>query len=317
MRKTILTVFFSVLFHASFAQVEKIVQLDSVTIEAVKRGFDVNDFINLVRYDTSFYRAFRMLHVYPYYIKSNLVVSDKSGKEKGSLKRRASQKVFDNKRWMVMEEEKVSGKIFNRKKEYNSYTAEMFDHIFFPKDTLPVDDLKSVSVIHSPSSDSKIERNKQKIKTLIFNPGAEVESVPLIGNRMTIFDEKMTKHYDYKIYTSLYDDTIPCYIFLCKAKALNEIETDDKAVIKELSSWFDRHTFNIFSRNYTLSYRSVLFDFDVKMNVRLEKINAVLVPTSISYNGFWDVVFRKPEIVKFEIEFSDYEINSGQKNYRE
>lgn len=294
--------------NIAFSQVTKVVQLDSITIEAVKRGFDVNDFINLVRNDTSFYKAFKMLHVYSYHLKSNLHIYDKSGKEKGSLEKRASQKVFNKKRWIVIEEENVSGKIFNRKKEYYSYTAEMFDNIFFPDDTLAVDNLQTSYVTRSLSNDSKMERNKQKLKTLIFNPGAQVDGVPLIGDRMAIFDEKMTGHYDYKISSENYKDTIPCYVFSCKAKQVDEIETDDKAVIKDLSSWFERKSFNTIARIYTLRYSSIFFDFDVKMDIRLEKINGVLVPSFISYDGFWDVPFRKPEVVKFNILFSNYDI---------
>ena len=58
-----------------------------------------------------------------------------------------------------------------------------------------------------------------------------------------------------------------------------------------------------------MTYRSIFFDFDGKMNVKLQEINNELVPVSINYSGFWDVPFRKPEIVQFKILFSDFDIN--------
>lgn len=296
------------LFRGSFSQaVSKIIQLDSVTIQATKRGFDVKDFVEWVQHDTTFYKAFKNLHYYPFKMKSDLVVYDKSDKEKGLLQRKATQYVVNQKRWMVVKDEKVSGKIYNRKKEFNYYTAELFDHIFFRTDTLPAS-----NIIHDKAdaedTGSKNGKYTEKLKTLMFNPGAEVGGVPLIGNKMAIFDEDMTKHYDYKILTDTFNDSIPCYVFSCKAKKVDENKTDSKAVIKDLETWFDKRTLNVVARKNTLEYKSIFFDFDVKMEVKLEEINGALVPVFINYNGFWDIPFHKREIVQFQLLFSDFEI---------
>jgi hypothetical protein len=292
----------------SFSQtVDKVITLDSVTIEAVKRGFDVKDFIDWVQNDTTFYKAFKNLRYYPYNMESKLTVFDKSNTEKAMLQRQAVQKVIEGKRWIIIKEENVSGNIYKKNKEHKYYTAEMLDYIFYPKDTFPASNLLSdkSDFVHP---DSKIEKNIEKLKILMFNPGAEVGGVPLIGNRMAIFDEKMTKHYEYKILTDTINDSIPCYIFSCKAKQVNEIETDDKAVIKNLSTWFDKRTLNVLRRAYTLTYSSIFFDFDVTMNIELQQIKGALVPITIQYNGNWDIPFRKPEIVNFNINFYNFDI---------
>ncbi|MEP7170286.1 MAG: hypothetical protein ABI855_13025, partial [Bacteroidota bacterium] len=257
--------------------------------------------------DTTFYKAFKNLHYYPFKLQSELTVYDKSKKETGSLQRKATQYVSNKKRCMVIEDEKVAGNIYKKKKEYNCYTVELFDHIFFHLDTLPAS-----NIIHDKAdeenTDSKNGKYTEKLKTLMFNPGAEVGGVPLIGNRMAIFDESMTKHYDYKILSDTFNDSIPCYIFSCKAKQIDGTRTDGKAVIKELSTWFDKRTLNVVARNYRLVYSSIFFEFDVTMDVKLQEINNALVPVIIKYDGFWDIPFKKPESVKFEIRCSDFDI---------
>jgi hypothetical protein len=307
------TTFFILLINVFFLQetfpqtVDKVIQLDSVTIQATKRGFDVRDFVDWVQHDTTFYKAFKNLHYYPYKLKSNLTVYGKSREEKGTMQREATQYVTDKKRQLVIENEKVSGNIYKKKKEYNYYTVELFDHIFFQRGVRPAS-----NIIHDNSDaedpDSKNGKYTEKLKTLMFNPGAEVGGVPLVGNKMAIFDEDMTKHYAYKILTDTFNDSIPCYVFSCKARQINENKTDGKAVIKDLETWFDKRTLNVVARKNSLAYTSILFDFDVKMEVKLEQINGALVPVFINYNGFWDIPFRKPEIVNFEIVFSDFDI---------
>ncbi|HKR06039.1 MAG TPA: hypothetical protein VJY62_15490, partial [Bacteroidia bacterium] len=255
------------------------------------------------------------LHYYPFKMKSNLTVYGKSksadrvaGEEKGTLHRKATQYVKDRKRWIVIDEEKVSGKIYKKKKEYNYYTAELFDHIFFRLDTMTAS-----NIIHdkadAENTDSKNGKYTEKLKTLMFNPGAEVGGVPLIGNKMAIFDEHMTKHYDYKIMSDTLNDSIPCYVFSCKAKQLDSTRTDGKAVIKDLETWFDKRTLNVVARRNSLAYKSIFFDFDVKMEVKLEEIEGALVPVFIDYNGTWDIPFHKREIVQFNILFSDFDIS--------
>lgn len=309
-RKIFLVLFFFIVKMPEelFSQaVDKVIQLDSVTIEATKRGFDVKDFIEYVQKDTTFYKAFKNLHFYPFKMKSNLIVYDKSKNQKGSLHRDVVQKVNQFKRCLIITDEKYSGNIYNKKKEFNYYTAELFDHIFFPRDTLP-----ATNIIDDPSDSenlhSKNGKYTDKLKKLMFNPGSEVEGVPLIGNRIAIFDEKMTKHYNYKILSDTLNDTIPCYIFMCKAKQNSDNKTDDKAVIKELNTWFDKKTLNVLKRTNTMAYKSIFFDFNVSMSVDLEQVNNVLVPLKINYNGLWDIPFHKPENVQFNILFNDYEI---------
>lgn len=288
-------------------EIGKSVQLDSVMVEAVKGGFNVDDFIELVKNDSSFYQSFKNLHVYPFRFKTSLVVLNTRDKEKASLYREATHHVNENREWTQIDKETTTGNIYKKNGSFTYYTAELLDYTFFSKDTGYVTN-KSTRNKNDKRKEEENNDNYERLKTLIFNPGSKVEGVPLIGNKMAIFDEDMSPYYDYFINAENYQDTIKCYKFICRAKQNEQLKTSKKAVIKELISWFDRKTFAIVKRKYVLAYSSVFFDFDVTMEVNLTQLNGVLVPVYNSYSGSWDIPFRKPEIVGFTMQFSDFEI---------
>jgi len=115
------------------AQVVKSVVLDSVVVQAVKKGFSVEDFIEMVQADTSFLRAFRYTRSTAHHVEGTMTVYGRKKRVVAKRYNRATQQVTSSRRWMVHEEEKVEGKFYNRKNEPGSYTAELFDDIFFIK----------------------------------------------------------------------------------------------------------------------------------------------------------------------------------------
>ena len=295
--KTSLTVFILFLFsNSAFSQVVKSVVLDSVMIQAVKRGFDVNDFVEMVKSDTSFLRGFRNLRNAPHEVKGYMTIYGKKKKAEATRYRRALQKSNGAYRWINIVEEKVSGKFYDRRNEPETYTAEIFDDIFFFKDTLPV---LSPSVSISATTNSNNSGNINKLKKLVFNPGAEIDGVPIVGKRLAIFDDEMTPYYDYSITTSNFKDSVSCYVFSCRAK----VEAGDYPVLKSLQTWFNRKTFDIVYREYRYQYSGMLFDFDVTMKVTMGYEKSVLYPVQILYSGFWDLPLRKQETVDFELDF--------------
>ncbi len=283
----------------------KSIQLDSVMVQAVKGGFSVEDFIELVKNDTSFYTSFKNLHAYPFKFKTSLAVFTPEDKEKATLYREAAHHVEGNREWTEITREQSTGNLYKRNKTFKYYTAELLDYTFFPKDTGSL--VRRNGTGRSTENDQN-NSNYERLKTLIFNPGTEVKGVPLIGKKMAIFEDEMSRYYDYFINAENYQDSIRCYKFICRARQDALQKTSDKAVIKELISWFDRKTFNIVKRRYVLSYQSVFFDFDVTMEINLTQINGALVPVLNTYKGYWDIPFRKAEIVGFTLNFSDYEI---------
>jgi len=278
------------------SQVVKSVVLDSVVVEAVRRGFNVADFIEMVKADTSFLRAFNYLRNSFHEVEGNMIIYNKKNKITATRYRRAQQIIAGNKSWMFFKEEKVTGDFYNRKEKPELYTAEIFDEIFFYKDTVPV---YSTSGTTSTTENSNNAGNINKLKKLVFNPGAEISGVPIIGKRMAIFDDDMVEYYDYNISIDTFGDSISCYVFSCKAKP----GSGDYPVVKNFNTWFDRKTFNIVYRDYQLTYSGVLFDFDVEMKVEMKNHLNEIYPGTIEYSGFWDIPMKKQETVDFQLKF--------------
>ncbi len=73
-----------------------------------------------------------------------------------------------------------------------------------------------------------------------------------------------------------------------------------------MTTWCNARTLEIIGRNYSLSYKAGVYDFDVDMEVQLEKIGELLVPKVLRYRGEWDVVFKKKERAVFTATLFDF-----------
>ena len=270
--------------------------LDSVMIQATRQGFDVADFIDMVKSDTSFLRGFQNIRNNPHQVAGTITVYNKKKKVIATRYKKAKQRIENSKSWMEMQEEKVTGDFYDRKMKPETYTAELCDEVFFYRDTMAVLPISQSITGETPANN---QGNISKLKTLVFNPGAEIEGVPLVGKRMAIFDDDMVKYYDYAIQSKMYQDSISCYVFSCKTKP----DAGDYPVLKNLNTWFDRKTFNVVYRDYQYQYSGMLFDFDVNIKVTMDYNGELLYPAKIDYKGFWDIPFHKEEKVDFDITF--------------
>ena len=57
-------------------------------------------------------------------------------------------------------------------------------------------------------------------------------------------------------------------------------------------TWFDMKTLEVQARNYSLSYKAGVYDFDVSMEVEMTKFNELSVPKILRHKGNWDVIFK-------------------------
>ena len=119
---------------------------------------------------------------------------------------------------------------------------------------------------------------------------------------MAIFEPHMREFYDFRIRSEQYQDETDCYVFSAVVKDAYRNKAS-KTVLKELHTFFSKENFQVVARDYHLSYRLPIYDFDVKMQVELGQVGAEYVPTLIRYEGNWDVPLKKPEIGFFEIRF--------------
>ncbi|MFY0253917.1 hypothetical protein ACDQ55_08195 [Chitinophaga sp. 30R24] len=278
------------------------VNLDEVIVAAKRIGFDVNSFIKRVEDDTTFYRAFKNLHVVGFDAINDIRILDKDAQIKASLFNQTHQEVTDRCRVMQVSNEKVTGDFYTRKGNYNYYTAELYGNLFFTQGTVCVDEHGETP----ENATGSLAKHKAQLKQLIFNPGKPVRGVPIVGQKVAIFDKDVMHYYDFSISAENYVDGTPCYVFTAKAKP--DLSRIDRAevVIDELVTWFNKENFEIVGRKYALSYKTMLFDFNVKMDVQMTKFNGLLIPALVAYNGTWDIPFKKRETAVFAAKFVNF-----------
>lgn len=274
------------------------VQMDEVVINAARGGWDVAGFIRRVKTDTTFYKAFRSLHLVPYTSTNDIRVYDKKGNVQASLNSKTRQNISKGCRTMDVLQEKVTGDFYKRNKKYNYYTAELYAYLFFTEGKVCNED-DVVAGMMNERGKGQLEKSKYQLKQLIFNPGSKVAGVPFMGDKAAIFDPDVAKLYNFHLLSDEYAGT-DCYVF----KAIPKKGKEGDVVYKELTTWFRKSDYAILARDYTLSYNTVLYDFDVHIKARTSQVGGKLLPTRLEYDGNWHVFTKKRERVKFTTSIS-------------
>ncbi len=313
MKKIFLLLLCIPFFRQSFAQeinrfnpdtIKTIVLDSAVNIKAEK--LNVETFIRKVMYDTSFYQSFRDMKRYTFIAENRIYSYDKNNKVDGKIYRKIRHNNSGpyKMEYLVKQD---TGKIYKRNGKYQLYTVEMFDYIFmnaYNTDFVP----------NAPKPDGKGGTNesyKDKLKTLIFNPGRPIK-VPFIGSKTEIFSANMRQYYDYGFTSGTYLDSIPVYRFKVSVKPDLSKWTKDGIMIKELVTIFDKRNFNILGRYVDMKYSNMLFDFDVQMNIEMGYFGDDKLPTKITYQGNWDYPFKKEERASFLIVHKDYKLEKAK-----
>jgi hypothetical protein len=303
MKRILFIAFFA--FHFAFAQAQQDttissfnIEMDEVVVGSIRGGWDVGEFIRRVRTDTTFYKAFKSLRVVSFNAVNDIRIFNKRGGTEATYFSRTRTNVSNGCRTMQTSDERVTGDFFKRNKDYRYYTAELYAYLFFTKGRICGDNDIVGSSIHQRGSGS-MEKAKYQLKQLIFNPGSKISGVPLMGNKAAIFDPPTVRKYDFKLMSVEYAGE-SCYLF----RALPKKEYADDVVYNELSTWFRKSDYAILARDYSLSFSTPVYDFDVKMRVRLQPMGSRLLPTRIEYDGNWRVATQGRERGKFTTVFS-------------
>ncbi len=267
----------------------------------VNKKLDVDWFIQRVKSDTTFYKAFRNLRIIGYTAINDIRMLDKNGTIKASLHSTTQQMRKGNCRTMQVLDQKTTGNIFDRQGNFNYYTAQMYAGLFFTKDSVCGENNIVKGHEFSTSGLSGIEKHKEQLKMLFFDPGKKISGLPFISNKTEIFDPAMADNYDMYIDYRNYN-SVPCYVFTINVKEGRK----SNVVIDEMTTWFNAKTFEIVARNYALSYDAGVYDFNVKMEVQMTKVGSLLVPKVITYNGNWKVIFNKRERGVFTATLFDF-----------
>ena len=308
MIKKIIPAFFCLLITVKSHAQEKndsVITVGNKTITlsevVVNNKLNVPAFINRIKNDTSFYKAFRNLHILGFTAINDIRMNDSEGKLKAGLQSTTKQIRSNNCRYMQTLEEKITGDMYDENRQFNYYTAQMYASLFFTKDSVCGEDNIVAGTEFSTKGKSGMEKNKEQLKMLFFNPGRRINGLPFISNKTAIYDDEMADSYDMSIDIDMYKNT-SCYIFTQKVKP----ESKSEVVVDEMVTWFNAETFEVVARNYSLSYSAGVYDFKVQMEVVMTKYGEYLVPSLIRYTGNWKAIFKQRERGVFTATLFDF-----------
>jgi hypothetical protein len=258
----------------------------------VRNNFNYKTLLTQIKEDTTFYKAFRNLRILGFSSYNDIQMKDKNGAVKASLFSKTRQNHAEGCRTMDVLEEKVFGDFYDKSKDYNYMTAGLYAGLFFTKGKVCGENNIVKGRTMSFSDKSGMEKHKEQLKMLFFNPGKKIPGIPLIGNKLDLYDDAAHKLYDYKLDVVEFHGA-PAYVFSITPK--DEKVNSDRVVIDQMVTWFDMKTLEVLARNYSLSYKAGLYDFDVSMEVEMTKFEGLTVPKILRYRGDWDAIFKKRE----------------------
>ncbi len=300
------TIFFSFLLvwckaqiaDSVFANGKNVITLSNIVLD---NKLNVPAFISRVKVDTSFYKAFRNLRILSFTSINDIRMLNKNGSSRATLHSRSNQNRKDSCRTMQVLEEQVTGDMYDENRNFNYYTANMYASLFFTKGKVCGENNIVAGHDFSTSGKSGMEKHKEQLKMLFFNPGRKISGIPFMGKKTEIFNEDLADAYDMRIDYENYNN-INCYILRQKVKPGNE----DRVVIDEMNTWFNDSTFEVVARNYSLSYNAAFYNFKVQMEVIMTNFKGLTVPAVIRYHGNWKAVTKKRERGVFTATISDF-----------
>lgn len=307
MKLLFIPVFFTGFCAAAFAQPvpdtamagKKIITLSTVVVD---KNLNIPGFIRKIQADSSYYKAFKNLRILGFTAINDIRMLDKKDGLKASLFSKTKQVRSNNCRTMQVLEEQSSGDFYTDDRQYNYYTAQMYASLFFTKDSVCGEDNIVGNREFSTAGKSGMEKHKEQLKMLFFNPGKRIKGLPFMSNKTAIYDDEMADSYDMNIDMDIYNKT-SCYVFTQKVKPGRE----GSVVVDEMITWFDDVTFDVVARKYSLSYDAGVYDFKVQMEVQMTKFGELTVPSLIRYIGNWKAITKKRERGVFTATLYDFQ----------
>lgn len=284
---------------------ERLAKMVSLSEVIIRTDLNVARFMQRVKEDTTFYKAFKNLRVLGFTSWNSIQLKDKKGRIKAAMQSKTKQIREAGCRTMQVLEENSSGDFYDKSHDYNYYTAELYAGLFFTNGRVCGESNVVKGVEFKPKSQKGLAKHKEQLKMLFFNPGKKIPGIPLIGDKIDIFDPDRARYYDMHIDYGDYEGE-SCYIFSMKAKEDLRGGQRDAIVIDNMVTWFNVKTMEVMARNYDMSYDAGVYDFDVHVEVQMMKFGSYLVPRLLRYTGNWDVVFKKRERGMFTATLFDF-----------
>jgi hypothetical protein len=274
----------------------------------IRSGTNVPGFIKRVENDTTFYKAFKNLRVLNYSSLNDVRMFDRKGKVEASLFSKTRQWASRSCRVTKVIEEKTTGDFYKAGGDYNYYTAELYASLFFSKDTVCGQSNVIKDINLTLRGRKGLDKHKEQLKMLFFNPGEKIPGIPMIGNKLDLYDDNAHELYTYRLDYVDYHGKL-AYVFEIKPKEDLGFFAKDRVVVDQMITWFNPSTLEVLGRNYSLSYKAGVYDFNVQMEVEMTYTpNGLLVPKILRYKGDWDVVFKKRERGLFTATLFDFKV---------
>lgn len=272
----------------------------------VRNNFNYKAVLAAIQQDTSFYKAFRNLRVLGFSSFNDIRMLDKQDKVKASLFSKTRQHREKDCRYTEILQEEVTGDFYAPGRKYNYLTAELYASLFFARDTICGEN--NIVKGHSIRASGKkgLDKHKEQLKMLFFNPGKKIPGIPFIGDKLDLYDESAHALYDYRLDIEEWHGTL-VYVFTITTKDDLGFIKNDRIVVDRMVTWLDMKTLEVMARNYSLSYKAGVYDFDVSMEVEMTRYKQWVVPKVLRYKGNWDVIFKKREKAVFTATLFDFQ----------
>lgn len=277
---------------------KKVITLSEVVLN---NKLNAEAFINRIRNDSSFLKAFANLRVLGYTAINDIRMFDKQQQPSATCYSKTKQVRQNDCRTMQTLEEQTTGDFYDDNHQYNYYTAQMYASLFFTVGKVCGENNIVTGTQFSTEGKRGMDKHKEQLKMLFFNPGKRISGLPFMSNKTAIYDDDMADVYDMSIDMDDYNNT-SCLIFKQKVKPGKE----GKAVVDEMVTWFNDKTYEVVARTYSLSYDAGVYDFKVTMEVQMTHFGDLLVPKLIRYNGNWKAIFKKRERGVFTATLFDF-----------
>ena len=284
---------------------ERLAKMINLSEVIVRTDINVPRFIDRVKNDTTFYKAFKNLHILGFTSLNDIRIINKKGKQAAGMQSKTRQTRNSGCRTMEIISETIQGDFYNENKNYNYYTAELYAGLFLTRGKICGENNIVAGTSFTAKGKTGAAKHKEQLKMLFFNPGKKISGIPFIGEKINIFDPDIAAYYDFSIDQVEYEGK-PCYLFTVKARSDLSDSEKNKIVIDDMVTWFDAKTMEVLARDYSLSYDAGVYDFEVSMEVQMTKFGDYLIPKTLRYKGNWDVVFKKRERGVFTATLFDF-----------
>ncbi|MDB5195793.1 MAG: hypothetical protein JWP88_163 [Flaviaesturariibacter sp.] len=288
------------------SDVEAVRSSVSLSEVVVRSDLNIPKFLQRIKYDTSYYKSFKNLRILGFTSLNYIEMRDKKGKAIATLQSKTRQNRAGGCRTMDVLEEQTTGDFYDKNGGYNYYTAQLYSGFFFTRGKVCGETGIVKGSDLNASGKKGLERSKEQLKMLFFNPGKKIPGIPFIGDKLDVFDKELTRLYDYAIDTSFLNGQ-PCYVFRIHRKAGLSSGERDAIVFDGITTWFNQKTLTIVGRNYDMSYKAGVYDFDVHMQVEMQQFGELTVPHVLRYSGNWHLLFKGRERGVFTATLFDFQ----------